>query len=162
VIPANSVFTSTTASIFVLECAAPNGVSPTQISACDGNTISPDPINANSDGSINYAASEGSLYTLYSLPSSVVDNGSTSGPVCGSTSATECILYIGQNQGDFTAPHVWSQPFYVENYDGNNDGGTPGDGTPEVPMAILLPLAAMGLIGGTVLVRRRRAARSVA
>ena len=33
-------------------------------------------------------------------------------------------------------------------------------GTPEVPLAIGLPLAAAGLIGGSVLIRRRRAARA--
>ena len=39
---------------------------------------------------------------------------------------------------------------------------TPGDGTPEVPMAIILPLSAMGLLGATVLIRRRRKTARVA
>ncbi len=79
----------------------------------------------------------------------------SSSPTCGSTSATECILYIGNNQGDFTKPHLWSQPFFVK-ANGNDLGANPGDGTPEVPMALLLPLSAMGLLGGAVLIRRRR------
>ena len=41
-------------------------------------------------------------------------------------------------------------------------GANPGDGTPEVPMAIILPLSAMGLLGATVLFRRRRNAARAA
>ena len=40
--------------------------------------------------------------------------------------------------------------------DRDDSARNPGDGTPEVPMAILLPLSAMGLLGGAVLIRRRR------
>jgi hypothetical protein len=53
---------------------------------------------------------------------------------------------------------VWSQPFLI-NANGNDAGANPGDGTPEVPFAVLLPVSAMGLLGATVLVRRRRRAR---
>jgi hypothetical protein len=61
---------------------------------------------------------------------------------------------------------VFSQPFNVL---ANSDdlGENPGDGsqgpppqTPEVPYAVILPVAAMGILGGTVLVRRRRMAKS--
>ncbi len=87
-------------------------------------------------------------------------------PTCGDTAATECVLYIGNNQSDFSASHVFSQPFNVL---ANSDdlGENPGDGsqgpppqTPEVPYAVILPVAAMGILGGTVLVRRRRMAKS--
>jgi hypothetical protein len=155
VVPANSVFTNPNAAINVVECSAPNGVVPTLTSACDGNTIQGVTLNANSDGSIDFQANTGSLYTVFSLPNSGLGEGST-GPVCGTSAATECILYIGLNQGDFNQPHVWSQPFQIAATP-SNTGANPGDGTPEVPMAVLLPLVALGLIGGTVMVRRRRA-----
>ena len=96
---------------------------------------------------------------MYALPDAISLGEGSSGPKCGSTSATECILYIGNDQNDFTKPHLWSQPFFVS-ANGNDAGANPGDGTPEVPLAIILPVAAMGLLGGTVLIRRRRAART--
>jgi hypothetical protein len=158
VVPANSLFVSTTV-VNVLECSAPNGVIPSTPAACDGNTINGPSLFPNSDGSINFQTATGSLYELFATPDSNI--GDTSGsPKCGNTAATECILYIGENQNDFTQPHVWSQPFTVSPNAGDT-GANPGDGTPEVPLAIILPLSAMGLLGGTVLVRRRRAASRV-
>jgi hypothetical protein len=156
VIPANSVFTSTTTDINVVECSAPGGVLPTLPSACDGNTIQGPTLTANSDGSINFSAETGSLYQLFAIPDANL--GETTGPVCNLS--TPCVLYIGQNQNDFTQPHVFSQVFTINPNGGSDSGANPGDGTPEVPMAIILPIAAMGLIGGAVLIRRRRVARS--
>ncbi len=49
----------------------------------------------------------------------------SSGPACSTTVA--CILYIGDDQTNFTAPHVWSQFFYVKS-NSNDLGGSPGDG----------------------------------
>ena len=135
--------------IKIVECAAPNGVAPTQTSACDGNTDETTVVTSQ-DGSFTKNG-----YFVYALPDSISLQES-GGPACGNTSATECILYIGADQGDFTKPHVWSQPFFV-NPNQDDAGSNPGDGTPEVPIAIILPLAAMGLLGGTVLIRRRRA-----
>jgi hypothetical protein len=152
VIPANSTFNSpdNTTAINILECAAPNGVIPTLTTACDGNTIQGPTVTANTNGSFTLTG-----YTVYALPDSVSLGEGSGGPVCGNTLATECILYIGNNQNNFTAPHLWSQPFLI-NANGTDNGANPGDGTPEVPMAILLPVAAMGLLGATVLIRRRR------
>ena len=159
VIPANSVFSDTT-NLAIEECAAPNGVIPTLPSACDGNTINGPTIKSNADGSVNFQTETGSLYTVYALPDSVSLGEGSTGPQCGSTSATECILYIGYNQNDFTQPHVWSQPFFVS-ANGTDTGANPGDGTPEVPLAILLPASALGLFGGAALNRRRRNSRLV-
>jgi hypothetical protein len=65
------------------------------------------------------------------------------------------VLYIGNNITDFTAAHVWSEPFLVSAVAGDNPTN-PGDGTPEVPLAIGLPIAAVGIFGGVMYRRRRR------
>jgi hypothetical protein len=159
VIPSNETFSSddglnnNNSGINIVECAAPNGVVPTNSANCDGNTIDAG-ILPNPDGSFGISG-----FTVYALPDSIQLGEGTSGPKCGSTSATECILYIGNNQNDFTQPHLWSQPFFVTA--NSDDGGeNPGDGTPEVPLAVILPLSAMGLLGGAVLIRRRRTQRA--
>ena len=167
VVPANSLFVSTT-NVNIVECAAPKGVLPTLPNECDGNTIQGPTILPNTDGSINLQAEGDGLYQVFALPDSISLGESPSSAVtCGDTAATECVLYIGENQGDFTAPHVFSQPFFIA-ANSDDKGDFPGDGssstiapppqTPEVPFVIILPVAAMGLLGGTVLVRRRRAA----
>jgi hypothetical protein len=158
VLPANSLFNSDE-TLTIEECSAPNGVIPTQTSACNGGTANGPSVSPNSDGSFDYINNSGNPlnqpYPVYYTPDSLIGNTSTS-PACGNTAATECILFIGLNANDFTQNHVWSQPFFVHP-DPNGDSGTvnPGDGTPEVPLAIMLPAAAMGLVAGIVLVRRR-------
>lgn len=162
VVPANNTFSATdglgnnSSAINIVECAAPNGVIPTNTAACDGNTIQGPTVVPNTDGSFTL-----DNYTVYALPDSISLGEGTSGPVCGNTPTTECILYIGNNQGDFTKPHLWSQPFTIS-ANGTDDGSNPGDGTPEVPYAVLLPVSAMGLLGATVLIRRRRKKAPVA
>ncbi len=151
VVPANQAF-NPDQNINIVECSAPDGVVPTNPNNCDGNTLQNGAI-PNADGSLTFTG-----YTVYALPDNIQLGEGTTGPKCGNTLATECMLYIGTNQNDFTQPHLWSQPFLV-NTD-PTDSGTinPGDGTPEVPMAILLPLAAVGLLGGTIAIRRRHRA----
>jgi hypothetical protein len=152
-VPANTAFAGqTTTGINILMCAAPNGVLPTNSTQCDGNTIQGDTIFPNADGSFTY-----NNYQVFALPDSHTLGEGSSGITCGNTVATECVLYIGQNQLDFTQPHLWSQPF-LTNATTNDTGANPGDGTPEVPLAIILPMAALGLLGGAVLVRNRRRA----
>ena len=50
-----------------------------------------------------------------------------------------CVLYIGQSGTGF-APHVFSQVFQVDPKDATDSGANPGDGPPEVPLAVGLPL----------------------
>jgi hypothetical protein len=155
-VPANTAFAApdNTLGVNIVECAAPDGVVPTLPASCDGNTLQ-NLVGVNADGSFTYTD-----YTIYALPDSFSLGETPDNPVtCGSTSATECMLYIGNNQNDFTAPHLWTEGFFVDT--DPTDSGTydPGDGTPEVPLAILLPLSAMGLLGGAVLIRRRRRER---
>jgi hypothetical protein len=133
VIPANSDFAApnNTKAVNVVECSAPNGVIPTQTAACDGNTIQLQTILPSADGSFTY-----SNYTVYALPDSTTLGEQSGGPACGQTAPTECILYIGNNQLDFTQPHFWSQPFFIAPSVG--DAGTPaGDGS--APPAATLP-----------------------
>ena len=164
VVPANDLLDQTTA-VNILECAAPNGVLPTLPDECDGNTIQGPSVFPDEDGSINFQQATGTLYPVYALPDFVsLNEGAGSAVTCGDTAATECVLYIGDDQSDFTQPHVFSQPFNVlaDKGDlGTNPGdgslGIPGTGTPEVPLALTLPVVALVLLGGTVMVRRRRA-----
>ena len=64
-VPANSVFSTRTAAINVVECAAPNGVVPTPRS-CDGNTIQG--VTLTPTATVDFSPSHG--YTVYSLPNS--------------------------------------------------------------------------------------------
>jgi hypothetical protein len=133
-VPANPVLTPG-AGIIVVECAAPGGAVPTQPSDCDGNTIQGDTIFAGADGSVSYtnvAPDHG--YTVYSLPNSALGESSGGTPACNL--ADECVLYIGQNQNDFTQPHFFSQPFWVTPNSGNT-GASPGDGSaPPAPTGV--------------------------
>jgi hypothetical protein len=142
------------ANVTLVECAAPNGVLPTLPSQCDpSNTQSGDSINPAADGSFTY-----SQYQLYALPDA---NLAPSAIVCGNTLATECVVGMFDSFDDFTAPHIFSQPFLISPSTGDG-AANPGDGTPELPLAIGLPLAAGGLFAGGVAIRRRRSRRSVA
>jgi hypothetical protein len=121
-IPANSAFAQN-AGVNLVECAAPNGVVPTLTTACDGLTLQNGALVA-ADGSFTFNG-----YTVYALPDSTSLGEGTSGPVCGDTLATECILYIGENQNDFTAPHLWSAPFFIQPDKTDSGTSNPGDGT---------------------------------
>ncbi len=129
VIPANSTFTAG-AGISIEECAAPGGVVPTQPSDCDGITHQGDTVTAGSDGSVDYTDTPpDSGYTIYAIPDpSIGDTGTA--PVCNLSN--ECVLYIGENQNDFTQPHFFSQPFYVTPTPGDS-GANPGDGSAPPP-----------------------------
>src|SRR5580692_6154280 len=112
VVPANSVLTPG-ATIFILECAAPNGVNPTTINSCDGNTgYSGGTVSVNSDGSIDVIHSStlsGLAYNVFALPDTILLGESPTGiPKCGLGAANECVLYIGQGGGSdpgLSQPH---------------------------------------------------------
>ena len=123
---------------------------------CDDWTQQGPTVVPNSDGSIVYDG-----YTIVALPDTA--GGESGSPItCGTTLQTECSLYIGDNFQSDGEPHVWSQPFFVKT--DATDSGTinPGDGTPEVPLAIILPVSALGLLGATVAIRRRRTVKAAA
>jgi hypothetical protein len=134
VVPPNSVLTPG-ANIFVLECSAPDGVDPTTIDSCDGDTAYGGTISVQSNGSVdvvNTSSDSGNAYPIYALPDhfSLGESPSES-TTCGLGAAEECVLYIGQGGGQdigLTAPHFFSQPFNV--HSDATDSGTvnPGDG----------------------------------
>ena len=125
VVPANTDLPHNT-NVNVVECSAPNGVTPTTPSACDGNTIQGPSLHPRSNGSVDLHGQTNTLFTLYALPD-FGSLGETSGVTCDLH--TRCILYIGDNQNDFTAPHYWSQPFSINPNGGVDSGASPGDGT---------------------------------
>ncbi len=153
-VPAETVL-SQGANVSILECAAPNGVLPTLPSQCDPNTISASTIIPAADGSFTY-----NLYQIYALPDANLGETASNPVTCGNTAAAECVLGMFDSYTDFTAPHLFSQVFKVTATAGDT-GINPGDGTPEVPLVVGLPLAAAGIMGGVVY-RRRRHARSAA
>lgn len=102
---ANTRFTPNTR-IEVLECAAPKGVLPIDDSTCDGNTAQYGSVLVGPDGSFQVPS-----YTLYQLPNSVLGEQNNHDPVCNATH--ECVLYIGQDQNDFSKPKMFSPVFSV-------------------------------------------------
>ena len=116
---------------------------------CDGSTIlSTSAVNA--DGSFLISS-----YTVYALPDNIsLGEPSTQKPVCG-VAPNYCVLYIGPAQTDFSKPHLFSAPFQVL-ANADDGGGSPGDGTPETPLVIGLPLLGMAVGGSALYLRRRR------
>ena len=154
-VPPNTLFTNLE-SIHIVECdAGPGGTVPTGTPVCDNNTQYGNTVTPLADGSFTVTDDQ-----VFALPSTFLGETSSNATQCGS-STNQCILYIGLNQGDISQNHIWSQGFQVVKTDAGETGTVnPGDGTPEVPLAVGLPLAAAGLIGGTMLIKRRKAARA--
>lgn len=121
----NGYFTPN-AGIKILECADPGGTVanlPTDDTTCDGNTVEGGTVLVGSDGSFSDPA-----YPVYLLPSSLLAEPGDSVPVCNQTHY--CVLYVGQNQNDFTAPKAFSAPFLVAQGSGATTTTTvaPGSG----------------------------------
>jgi hypothetical protein len=138
-----------------LECADPGGTTvnlPTKPTQCEPATVESNS-GAAADGSMSLTGANG--YTVYALPDA---NLGSNGTVCGSA-ATPCVIGVFADQNDFTKPHLFSAPYQVSVGDGTDQGNNPGDGTPEVPLAIGLPLAAAAVVGGSVFFTRRRRQR---
>ncbi|HEV3367313.1 MAG TPA: hypothetical protein VG054_07590 [Acidimicrobiales bacterium] len=93
--------------IEILECAAPNRVLPVDDTSCDGNTAQYGSVLVGSDGSFAVPA-----YTIYQLPNSALGEQANHAPKCDRSQ--ECVLYIGQDQNDFTQPKLFSAAFTVD------------------------------------------------
>jgi hypothetical protein len=104
----------------ILECADPGGSAsnlPIDATACDGNTVQGGTVLVGAGGSFSL-----SNYTVYLLPSPTLGEQSNYKPICNQSNY--CVLYVGQDQNDFTAPKVFSAPFLI----GPSAGGA-GSGT---------------------------------
>jgi hypothetical protein len=101
----NSFFTPFSR-VNVLECAETDGHLPTDISTCDGNTIQAETVLVGRDGSFTVPG-----YTVYQLPSGALGEQANDQPICNESSP--CVLYVGQDQNDFTAPKLFSAPFLI-------------------------------------------------
>ena len=143
--------------VVILECADPGGSAanlPTSLSHCDENTVQADTVLVQGNGAI----SDGS-YPLYALPSSALGEQSNWQPVCSATQ--QCVLFVGEDQNDFTKPKFFSAAFTVTAANGGSPpatattapaagraaagvGGNPGNG---VSAAVSLPAATLAFTG---------------
>lgn len=94
--------------INLLECADAGGKSqnlPKDENTCDGNTVQLDTILVAANGSFSEKK-----YKLYSLPNaSQLGETADARPKCDQKN--ECVLYVGENQSNFTWPKEFSSPF---------------------------------------------------
>jgi hypothetical protein len=144
------------------ECSDPGGLAanlPTTPNGCEHGTE--DESQAKSiDGS-----SDNTGFLVYDLPAATVLGAPNMVGKCD-VSPNQCVIGIfaadPQSEGGFSYPHLFSAPFQVDRGDGTNSGDNPGDGTPEVPLAIALPLVALLGISGWVVRSRRKQRQQVA
>ena len=98
------------ARINIIECADPGGKSknlPKNVDTCDGNTIQGNTILVQRNGSFSIRG-----YQVFALPnSSQLGETPDTRPACNRKNM--CVLYVGQNQINFTAPKVFSSPFTI-------------------------------------------------
>ena len=115
-------FPSGAVPIKIIECADPGGLTanlPLSEKQCEPETIDPN----------GTALENGSMvepgFTVYSLPDTA-ELGNSSGTVCDMQH--QCVLGIFSNQLDFTKPHLFSAPFFV-NPTSTSSGSTGGGST---------------------------------
>ena len=138
------------------ECADPGGTAanlPTTSSGCEAATDDFTSVSKTEDGSFDNPS-----YTVYDLPDPGTLGNATMVGKCDVAPNT-CVIGIfatNPNTTGFSYPHLFSAPFQMSVGDGPDTGDNPGDGTPEVPLAIGLPLAALAVVGGFTIRNRRR------
>jgi hypothetical protein len=139
--------------VYIEECSVPGGTLPRSAEKCDQRTVQHDEVVVGRHGAVSYQG-----YPIMALPDATL-LGEHSGhtPVCDLTHA--CVLSISEDRDDFHQPHVWSLPFYVAPTAGDT-GAEPGNGLPEVPSVLALPVIAGAIFGGALLVRRRAGRRA--
>ena len=96
--------------INIIECADPGGKTrnlPVSVTACDGNTIEGNTILVQRNGSFSEHG-----YQLFALPNAPqLGEQPDTLPACNQKKI--CVLYVGQNQENFTAPKMFSPPFAI-------------------------------------------------
>lgn len=139
--------------VIIEECSAPTLIDPDAWGHCDHRTIQHDHITAGRDGSVDYPD-----YPVFALPDkTLLDERSKHRPVCDLTHP--CVLLVGRDL-DGKKLHASSLPFTVNPTEGDT-GANPGNGLPETPYVLALPVLAFGILGGSVAFRRRRSATSI-
>lgn len=138
---------------YLEECTSVGGVLPTTPNGCEHGTLD-ETQPKSTDGSLDDAG-----FLVYALPDAAGLGAPNMVGKCSKAPNT-CVIGIfaadPQEGGGFSYPHLFSAPFQVYNTDGVNGGGDPGDGTPEVPLAIILPLVALLGVSGWVVRSRRK------
>ncbi len=142
----NSLFTPHLR-IAVIECADPGGTAsglPTSISTCDENTVQPDTVLVQPNGSFSEPD-----YTLYALPNIALGEQGNWQPVCNQTH--KCVLFVGEDQDDFTKPKVFSAPFAFTStaptLAGRVTTGATSSPTIPVSASVSLPAATLAFTG---------------
>jgi hypothetical protein len=141
-------FTGITTGLQIIECSDSDGTTanlPTDASTgCDGTTINGNTVTPDSSGNFT---------TTYFVQQLSISNGNSincdNTGVSGDSLAHECVLWVGvdYNAMFLTGPHAFSAPFTVSSVVAT---------TPEAPLTVILPAAAVLVIGTYVFVRRRR------
>ena len=141
----NSILTSGR-SLTVEECAAPTPFHRHHL-RCDPHTKQSGYFTADGRGIAGDTS-----YPIVALPtrSAHREHDEDDRPVCDLTHA--CVLMVGWDLDD-AGHRVSSAPFLVSP---PGSDPNPGTGTPEVPAALALPVITAVILGGWVLVRRRR------
>jgi hypothetical protein len=145
----NHVFKPAT-HLFIEECQVPTYAHPFSPGLCGRSTVQPGPMVAQRHGVAYYAD-----YTMVALPDpDTLHQSPHHPPICDQTHA--CVLLVGPADCDRNPVWLalWSRPFLV-------DPASPGTGTPQVPFALVLPLMAIAIFGGTILIQRRRSSRAI-
>jgi hypothetical protein len=135
----------------IIECADPGGTKaglPVNESTCDVNTIEADTVLVQADGSFTEHA-----YTLYATPNAVLGEQSNWLPDCNTTQ--QCVLYVGENQDDFTQPKIFSAPFTFTTAAATIAGGratssaaaAPTSTTDPVSASVSVPAATLAFTG---------------
>jgi len=94
--------------IILIQCSDPGATVanlPKSDIGCDGNTVPGYSTLVNKDGSF------ANKFTLFSLPNTLLGEPADNAPVCNLTHA--CVLFVGEDQTNFTAPKVFSAPFTI-------------------------------------------------
>ena len=161
-LPGCNSATDCSGNYYVEMCTDPGGLQtnlPTTAAGCEATTLNAFSAR-NLDGSGTLAGTR--AFTIYDLPDTNLGPPTMTG-TCD-LAPNQCVLGIFAanpgSQNGFAYPHLFSAPFQTTAGDGLDAGNNPGDGTPEVPLAIGLPLAAMAVIGGLTIRHRRRQQRA--
>ena len=155
-IGANSVFSTSdrlAGDIEAIECAyrAASGRpgDPPSAEFCDAQTTPGDfPYSVRQGGSFDYVVdNRGDHVTIFALPDTALPTSTIS---CDATHA--CVWYVGENYNNFTAPHVFSNPFLVGP---KASAGGSGSSSTIIIVVVIVVAAAIAVV---VMRRRRRPA----